>query len=145
MKIRPMVEEDLEAVLKIENHSFISPWDKKQFLYELNENPFAILLVADYQGVICGFIDFWITFDIAQLNQIAVHEGLRHKGIGEVLLTDMIQRVQNASVNKVTLEVRIQNEIAKKLYEKVGFKEMLIKKAYYDNGDDAVFMVKELI
>ncbi|MCH5172211.1 MAG: ribosomal protein S18-alanine N-acetyltransferase [Erysipelotrichales bacterium] len=144
MLIRPMKEEDLDKVLAIENTSFISPWNKEQFLYELNENPYAVLMVADYEGIICGFIDFWITFDVAQLNQIAVHEALRRKGIGEVLLKDMINRVSDQEVTKITLEVRTHNEKAISLYKKHGFKEELIKKHYYDNGDDAIFMIKEV-
>jgi len=143
MRIRPMTEQDLEKVLQIENESFISPWNLEQFQYELKENPYAILLVADYEGVICGFIDFWVTFDVAQLNQIAVLPSLRKKGIGTVLLQDMLNRVEPL-VNKITLEVRIHNENAWKLYEKFGFKEELVKKSYYDNGDDAIFMIKEV-
>ena len=144
MIIRPMTKEDLNKVLVIENDSFISPWNEEQFNYELNENPYAILLVADYEGVICGFIDFWITFDVAQVNQIAVLSSLRRKGIGQVLMQDMINRITNAGVNKITLEVRTQNDKAIALYEKFGFKEALIKKGYYDNGDDAKFMIKEV-
>lgn len=144
MLIRPMLESDLDKVLKIENSSFISPWNKEQFLYELNENPYAVLLVADYEGVICGFIDFWVTFDVAQLNQIAVHENLRKKGIGEILLQDMLNRVSQQEVSKVTLEVRVQNNKAINLYTKYGFKQEIIKKHYYDNGDDAIFMIKEV-
>lgn len=144
MFIRPMLENDLEKVLNIENSSFISPWNKEQFLYELKENPYAVLLVADYEGIICGFIDFWITFDVAQLNQIAVHENLRRKGIGEILLQDMLKRVIEQGVNKITLEVRVQNSKAIALYKKYGFKEELIKKHYYDNGDNAIFMIKEV-
>ena len=144
MKIRPMCEEDLEKVLAIENESFISKWHKEQFLYELNENPYAVLLVADYEGVICGFIDFWVTFDVAQLNQIAVHPALRKKGIASVLIEDMINRVTKVDVNKITLEVRVNNESAINLYEKFGFKGELLKKSYYDNGDDAIFMIKEV-
>ncbi len=144
MLIRPMKVEDLDKVLVIENESFISPWNKEQFLYELKENPFAILLVAEYQGIICGFIDFWITFDVAQLNQIAVHASLQKKGIGTVLLSDMINRVQSQEVNRITLEVRTYNEKALALYKKFGFRKELIKEHYYDNGDDAIFMIKEV-
>ena len=56
----------------------------------------------------------------------------------------MINRVTNAGVNKITLEVRTQNDKAIALYEKFEFKEALIKKGYYDNGDDAKFMIKEV-
>lgn len=144
MIIRPMELKDLEKVLLIENQSFISVWNKEQFIYELNENPYAILLVADYEGIICGFIDFWITFDVAQINQIAVMTSLRHKGIGKIMLEDTINRVIKAGVNKITLEVREDNVIAQSLYQSFGFKKELIKPSYYDNGDNAVFMIKEV-
>lgn len=144
MIIRPMELKDLEKVLLIENQSFISVWNKEQFIYELNENPYAILLVADYEGIICGFIDFWITFDVAQINQIAVMTSLRHKGIGKIMLEDTINRVIKTGVNKITLEVREDNVIAQSLYQSFGFKKELIKPSYYDNGDNAVFMIKEV-
>ena len=101
MLIRPMTKKDLNKVLLIENDSFISPWNEEQFNYELNENPYAILLVADYEGVICGFIDFWITFDVAQVNQIAVLSSLRRKGIGQVLMQERLLYMKSLGLKKL--------------------------------------------
>ena len=93
---------------------------------------------------IIGFIDFWITFDSGCINQIAVLTGLRHKGVGFALLSDAERRLNASGVQNLTLEVRTHNKHAIALYEKSGFTGKFIKKAYYDNGDDALYMEKRL-
>ncbi len=144
MIIRPMEEKDLTRVLEIENESFISCWHQEQFLYELNENPYSLLFVAEHNEQIIGFIDFWITFDTACINQIAVSKLFRQKGIARVMMEDAFARIKLANATSVSLEVRTHNKRAIKLYEGLGFKTILTKEKYYDNGDDAYYMVKEL-
>lgn len=145
MIIRPMKKSDLPQVMAIEKVSFLAPWSESQFLYELKENPFSSLFVAEEKDTIVGFIDFWITFDSGCINQIAVLPGLRQKGIASIMMQDALGRLAGQGVKNVTLEVRTHNANAIKLYEKFGFTARLIKKAYYDNGDDAVYMEKGLI
>lgn len=145
MIIRPMKLSDMPKVLDIENVSFLAPWTESQFLYELQENPFSSVFVAEEQGHILGFIDFWITFDSGCINQIAVIPALRQKGIASILLEDALKRLSEQGVKTVTLEVRTHNQKAIKLYEKFGFIVKLVKKAYYDNGDDALYMEKGLM
>lgn len=144
MIIRPMKKSDLPHVLDIEAVSFLLPWNGSQFLYELTENPFAYIYVATENEMVIGFVDFWITFDSGCINQIAVATGLRHKGIGFALLSDATKRMTEAGVKNLTLEVRTHNEKAIALYQKFGFANKLIKKAYYENGDDALYMEKRL-
>lgn len=143
MIIREMQKDDLPQVLAIENESFIATWGEEQFNYELNDNPYSYLFVAVHNDQIIGFIDFWITFDTACINQIAVAKAYRHKGVGEVLMIDAFKRLELAKVQSITLEVRTHNEGAIHLYNKLGFKNILTKEHYYDNGDDAYYMVKE--
>lgn len=145
MIIRPMKISDMPKVLDIECVSFLAPWNESQFLYELKENPFCSIFVAEEKGHILGFIDFWITFDSGCINQIAVIPALRQKGIASILMEDALKRLAGQGVRSVTLEVRTKNAAAIKLYEKFGFSGKLIKKAYYDNGDDALYMEKGLI
>ena len=144
MIIRAMEEKDLNSVLDINACSFLAPWSAEQFLYELNDNEFSYLFVAEHEGVIIGYIDFWITFDSGCINHIAVLPNLRSKGIGSILLEDAISRMKKAGVMNITLEVRYHNTNAIKFYEKHGFKNILVKKNYYDNGDDAIYMLKEV-
>jgi len=144
MLIRPMKKTDLPQVLDIEAVSFLLPWNESQFLYELTANPFAFTYVATENDIVLGFVDFWITFDSGCINQIAVMTGLRHKGIATALLTDAEKRLIASGVKNLTLEVRTHNKNAIALYEKFGFSGKFIKKAYYDNGDDALYMEKRL-
>ncbi len=145
MKILKMTKEDLPQVLSLDQKSFISPWDKGQFLYELEENPYAFLFVAKEDDKVVGLIDFWITFEFGSINQIAVLPEYQKKGIGSSLLREAFKMMLEEGVYEVTLEVRIHNKQAISFYESHGFQTKLIKERYYDNGDDAYFMVRGLI
>lgn len=144
MIIRPMKIKDLNQVLDIEAVSFVTPWNEIQFRYELKENPFSFLFVAEESTYIIGFVDFWITFEQATINQIAVLPGLRKKGIGNVLLIDTIKRIKKAGAISASLEVATNNNPGIELYKKHGFEIVTTKKHYYDNGDDAYYMIKDL-
>ena len=68
----------------------------------------------------------------------------RKMGLGTILLNEMIKDCKANRVRNITLEVRENNLNAINLYEKVGFKKILVKKEYYTNGDNAIYMVKEI-
>ena len=141
--VRPMSEKDLSDVLEIEKQGFISPWTESQFLYELNENPVATLMVLTYGEKVIGFVDFWITFDSACINQIAVIKELRGHKLGKLLMIDTIARIEGVEeVKAITLEVRVHNDVAINFYLSFDFDIVLTKKQYYDNGDDAYYMMK---
>jgi [ribosomal protein S18]-alanine N-acetyltransferase len=144
MIIRPMKEEDLPSVLDIEAVSFSDPWKKRHFLYELNENPYAFLFVAVEKEIIVGFINFWITFEQAMINQIAVLPALKRKGIASTLINDAFNRMKLANVISVSLEVRKTNKEAIAFYQRHGFNDILIKPQYYQDGTDAIYMIKEM-
>lgn len=144
MIVRPLEEKDLPSCMYIECSSFLSPWNEAQLLYELKENPYAYLFVAEEGKHIIGMIDFWITFDQGCINQIAVLPLLRNKGVGSALLEDACHRMKRNGVKNVTLEVRTTNETAIQFYRKHGFITVLTKEKYYDNGDDAYYMERRL-
>ena len=144
MIIRKMNINDLEEVVKLDKQCFISPWDKNQFLYELNDNPFATILVAIINDKIIGMIDYWITFEIGQINQIAVLSDYRKQGVASELLKETFLDMAKNEVYNCTLEVRIHNESAIKFYLKHGFATTCVKEGYYDNGDDAYFMERRM-
>ncbi|MEY3431555.1 MAG: ribosomal-protein-alanine acetyltransferase [Bacillota bacterium] len=144
MKIRPANIEDLSMILKIENLSFSSPWTETHFQYELKQNPYAFVFVAEAEGYVVGYIDFWITFQQAQINNLAVLPTLRKQGIGNVILMDALERIKHAGCESITLEVRVSNQIAQKLYAKHGFKKLIKKSRYYADGEDAWLMEMRL-
>ena len=143
--IRPMKQKDLNTIMYLENTCVVAPWALKDVQYELNDNPVSNLWVIESESTgVVGFVDYWITFDSATICQICVNPLFRGKGLGSMLIEELIKDCHANRVRNVTLEVRENNHPAIKLYEKHGFKQNLIKEAYYTNGDNAVYMIKEL-
>ena len=90
---------------------------------------------------IAGYVSVWYQGDEAHITEIAVRETLRGKGIGELLLIGSLRAAIEYGSNVMTLEARVSNFIAQRLYEKYSFKSVGIRKGYYsDNREDAVIM-----
>jgi ribosomal-protein-alanine N-acetyltransferase len=80
----------------------------------------------------------------AHISSIAISPESRGKGLGELLLIELIERALSLEAELVTLEVRISNVAAQKLYEKYGFEYVGRRKRYYrDNQEDAHIMTVE--
>ncbi len=145
--VRKMLPSDMDAVMQIEKDIFVAPYTKEQMLYELNENPVSHLYCAVVDNEVVGFVDFSITFNSAYISQIGVKESFRRKGIGNMLIGQIIKdcESQEDPVEFLTLEVRESNETAQKFYKKHKFQAITVKKGYYSNGENAVAMVRSLI
>lgn len=90
---------------------------------------------------IIGFAGLWLMVDEAHITTIAIHPEYRHMGLGELLLTSMVDIAYSIGAKWVTLEVRVSNIVAQNLYRKYGFHEAGIRHHYYsDNGEDALIM-----
>ncbi len=128
--IREANENDLVKISEIEKLSFgESAWGYyflKKFL-ELKFNKIIVAQNVDILGF-CAFSDE----GIIHIKKIAVHPNYRRKGVGEALLNEVLKYKKD-----VYLEVRISNEPAIKLYEKLGFRRITTLKSYYSNGEDA--------
>ena len=145
--VRKMLPSDMDAVMQIENDVFVAPYTKEQMLYELNENPVSHLYCAVVDNEVVGFVDFSITFNSAYISQIGVKEAFRRKGIGNMLIGQIIKdcESQEDPVEFLTLEVRESNQTAQAFYKKHKFQAITTKKAYYSNGENAIAMVRSLI
>ena len=143
MEIRPATNIDLPSLIEIQNECFILPWKEKDILYELNENPVNVMYVLEDKDEIIGFIDFWITFDSATIAQIGIKKKYQGQHLANLLMEEMINDCYAKKVMNITLEVRTSNLKAINLYKKYGFKGIVIKPHYYDNGEDALYMVRK--
>lgn len=93
------------------------------------------------QTPIAGYVSVWYQGEEAHITEIAVREGRRGNGIGELLLIGSLREAVKYGSKVMTLEARVSNFIAQRLYEKYGFKNVGTRKAYYsDNREDAVIM-----
>ena len=143
--IRKATKDDLKAIKEIEDESFLNPFKENDLLYEIEENPvseFDVLVVDDE---IVAYLDYWITFDSATIDKIAVKKNKRNQGFAGFLLKNAIENLKKQNVEFFTLEVRKSNLPALNLYEKYGFQKVTIKEKYYEDGEDAIYMVKGLI
>lgn len=144
MTIEPMQIEDLPEILKLENELYIKPWEEKDYLYELNENPYAYYFKLVYEKQIIGYLGFWITFDVAQITKVSIAKAYQNKRLSYILMEDLEQRIKKARCHKISLEVRVSNQRAIHVYEKSGFYIASIRKHYYSDFEDAYLMIKEV-
>lgn len=143
--IREAVKEDLGTIVELEQQLFpADPWPESAYLYEMDENPFAFLYVYEEDGRVIGYADLWITYEQAQLANIAVAKDAWGKGIGTALLDYCVKQANEKGCEVLSLEVRVSNQRAKRLYEKNGFIKAAIRRHYYENGEDAELMIKPL-
>ena len=148
--VREMEEKDLPAVLEVENLCFKKPWEKKDFLYEMHENaysnPWVIELGNNDESIVSvvGFCIYWQTFDSATICQIAVHPTLQRKQLGSVMMDEIITDCYAKRVQTLTLEVRKSNLQAINFYKKHGFEEVVVKPHYYEDGEDAIYMMRKV-
>lgn len=143
--LEALKKEDLDDIVSMDAICFPAPWSKEQYQYELEENDYAFLYVLKEEGKIIGFIDYWITFDIAQLAKIAILPEYRGKHLAYRLMDQMIQDAEAKQCETLSLEVRVSNLAAQKLYEAYDFINVNTRKGYYhDNGEDAYVLVKAL-
>ena len=141
--IRPMVDADVDAVSILEEQLFPGDcWDRRQFLYELHENPFAKLSVIEKDGIVKGYCDLWIMYEQAQIANIAVSASCQSQGLGQMLMDHMCAQSAEQGCEYLSLEVRLSNQAAVQLYEKNGFIKASKRKGYYSDGEDAWLMVK---
>ena len=139
-RIRQMRNGDIAQVVVIEAASSTTPWTRAMFQSELGR-PGTIDLVADRGGDILGYIMVSRYADVWHILNVCVRESQRGQGIGARLLEGLFERAAGTTNLGFTLEVRVSNETASRLYRRKGFLEHGIRPGYYsDNGEDAIIM-----
>lgn len=139
-----MAPGDLDEVMAIERTAFRYPWSSRFFLEEL-QVPCARSFLAEINGKIVGYVLFWLLPEEVDIHNIAVHADFRRHGIGQALLQRVLEQARERKSSRVTLEVRISNIVAQRLYQSVGFMAKSVRKGYYsDDGEDALVMTLEL-
>ncbi len=142
-----MEEEDISAVLEIENLSYPNPWREMTFRGELYNRPvsFPFVMVHKYQRKVIGYVIFWCIKERAMINNIAVHPDFRRMGVAEAVMRQVLDQIKKAGANLVTLEVRPSNVAARSLYKKLDFEVLGVRENYYhDPPEDALIMGKFL-
>lgn len=141
--IRSMELRDVDAICEIEKLSFKTPWSKESFIEEIKAKERTRYVVAEMGDTVVGYGGMWLIIDEGHITNIAVHPDYRGQKIGKRIVEEMIVVANREGITSLTLEVRMSNTPAIKLYKNLDFKEAGIRKEYYtDTGEDALIMWK---
>jgi len=139
----------IQQIYEIERLSFSEPWSVESFKKEFGDSLARYFVAAQLPrsgcapDMIAGYCGYWSVAGEAHITNIAVHPDLRGRGIGAGLVSAMLEDMKIHNHTAATLEVRVDNYTAIRLYEKYGFKPAGIRRKYYDHGKkDALIMWK---
>ncbi len=139
--LAPLTIKDLAEVAVIENVSFAAPWPTSAYTTELSTNRLARYVGARMSGTLVGFGGIWLMVDEAHVTTMAVLPESRRSGVATVLLLELLQEARRGGARVATLDVRVSNADAQRLYLAFGFIEVGRRIRYYDdNGEDALIM-----
>lgn len=143
MEIRLMTEDDLDRVMEIENASFGQPWSRDNYLVSI-ANATTTAFVLQDEDVVAGYAVLLMSSGEGDLMTIACAPEYRRRGIGTALLKEVLHKAGEAGGERLFLEVRRSNEAALELYRVFDFKQVGIRKDYYENPrEDAILMKRE--
>uniref|UniRef100_A0A1M4DZV8 [Ribosomal protein bS18]-alanine N-acetyltransferase n=2 Tax=Nonomuraea gerenzanensis TaxID=93944 RepID=A0A1M4DZV8_9ACTN len=146
MKLRPMTEADLPAVMAIERATFpLDAWSEGMMRGELAEMPrtrhYVVVLVDDE---IVAYAGLAAAGDQADVQTIAVLDKHQGTGLGGAMLTELLAEAARRGAREIFLEVRADNPRAQAVYRHFGFEEIGTRRRYYDDGTDAIMMRRKL-
>ena len=145
IEVRRLQLRDLAAVEEIERVSYPTPWSRSMFAGEIGKPTSLCLGAFDGESdelvgylIVSRYVDAW------HVMNIAVAPGHRRRGIAARLLNELFERTGGDDRRGYTLEVRVSNQEAIALYEKLGFRSHGVRRGYYtDNREDALIMWRD--
>jgi len=145
--ITKMTPDDIEDVARIEAEAYGKHhWSRASFYDEMSNNLAKYYCARLTDGTLTGYAGTWHVIDEGHITTIAVGNKFLRNHIGEALVNRIIEDCYKDGVKYLTLEVRVSNIPAIKLYEKYGFQSLGTRKGYYqDNNEDALIMWTENI
>jgi ribosomal-protein-alanine N-acetyltransferase len=150
-----MSEADVEAALAIDLASFPAQdlgatgqddaraSRERQLREELARTWARLRVARSGTSELLGYVLFWHVADEIHLLNVAVRPDLRRRGIGRVLVEEVVAYARSHAAAKVLLEVRASNTAALRLYERLGFVRFHVRSRYYADGEDGVEMMLE--
>lgn len=142
IKIRPMERKDVERISQLEEETFSMPWSRDAFL-DMIEKEDARYYVAETDGIVTGGCGVLLIAGEGNITNVVVDRAYRNQGIGTKMLQYLIEDGYRNGLTAFTLEVRVSNEGAIHLYEKLGFSSEGIRKDFYEKPtEDAMIMWK---
>jgi ribosomal-protein-alanine N-acetyltransferase len=130
----------IPELVELEAACFPSPWTSREFELCLGQDHFHAWGIVSHNTII-AYLTYFILIDEIEIVNLAVREDRRRCGWGQRLLDDLLHLAEDQGVQRIVLEVRKSNQIARRLYEKNGFMVVGERKRYYPpTGEDALVM-----
>jgi ribosomal-protein-alanine N-acetyltransferase len=146
MKVRELTLGDLPGVLELENLLFTDDaWSEHAYREELADpGGTRHYVLAEDDGVLAGWAGLAASGGQGDVLTIGVRPELQGRGVGSTLLTALLEEAAVRGCGEVFLDVRADNDRARRLYERFGFTAVGVRKRYYQpSGVDAIVMVRE--
>ena len=144
MRIENMTLAHVAPIAQLEKQCFSDPWSEKSIATEL-ECRLSCWLVAVEEDTVIGYVGSQTVIDESDMMNLAVHPDHRRKGVAEALVDALCAALRQKGSKGLTLEVRVSNEPAISLYEKLGFSQAGRRPNYYRNPrEDALILRKTL-
>jgi ribosomal-protein-alanine N-acetyltransferase len=143
LRVRPLALGDLSAIEAIEKRAYPTPWSRSMFASELAK-PTSICLGAFEGDELVGYVINSRYVDAWHVMNVAVDPDRHRRGIATALLQRLFELTREDERRGYTLEVRVSNAGAIRLYEQLGFEARGIRRGYYtDNREDALIMWRD--
>jgi [ribosomal protein S18]-alanine N-acetyltransferase len=143
LQIRTLELADLSQIETIEQRAYPTPWSRSMFASELAK-PTSVCLGAFEGDELVGYVINSRYVDAWHVMNVAVHPEHQRRGIASQLFERLFEVTRDDERRGYTLEVRVSNDEAIKLYEKLGFEARGIRRGYYtDNREDALIMWRD--
>jgi len=144
LELRRLELDDLDGIERIERVSYRTPWSRSMFMSELAKPSSRSLGAIDEAGTLVGYLVLSKHVDAWHVMNVAVAPDHRRRGVASALLSRLLDLTRADAERGHTLEVRVSNIGAIKLYERVGFEARGVRRGYYtDNREDALIMWRE--
>ncbi len=143
LRLHRMRLEDLDQLMEIEDYSFPTPWKRSMYEHDLTQNAHSRFFVVRHAGTeeLVAYAGSWFIVDEAHIGTIATKREYRGARLAEQLVAYTALQGLNEGMTYIILEVRVNNEPAIRLYERLGFERVGLRRAYYtDTGEDAILM-----
>jgi ribosomal-protein-alanine N-acetyltransferase len=144
LELRRLELADLDAIERIEQVSYPTPWSRSMFATELAKPSSLSLGAVDESGTLIGYLVLSRYVDAWHVMNVAVAPESRRQGVATALLRRLLDETRHDAQRGYTLEVRVSNVGAISLYERFGFKPKGVRRGYYtDNREDALIMWRD--
>lgn len=142
--VRQVQPNDIFPVIAVAFETLPERYNPSIFNQFYESCPEGFLVALDNDSIVGFLIGIRTSPGIARILMVGVQDGYRKKGIGSALLAQFIKEMKTQQVTRVELEVRTSNSVALQFYQKRGFLLNAILPVFYQNGENAYSMRKEL-